>query len=152
MEPLARTTLQKTSKYTGQQALHHLFFSGQKQPTLAESEAARHAIKAQLAATTVTTTNNNLASKPSSYHLPPVTTATTTSASQTSTTATAAAPLTPGNQSSYASVVASNKGKIRKKNPAARSPLPSAAKASATLGRLFGPQRDISSGYRFVYF
>ncbi|CEP16545.1 hypothetical protein [Parasitella parasitica] len=53
---------------------------------------------------------------------------------------------------SFAFFAASNKGEKRKKKPSARSPLPSAAKASATLGRLLGPQSDIPSGYRFVYF
>ncbi|CEP17007.1 hypothetical protein [Parasitella parasitica] len=46
---------------------------------LAESEAARHALEAQLAATAVTTTD--LASKPSSSRPPPATTAPSASAS-----------------------------------------------------------------------
>ncbi|KAK4521479.1 Thymidylate synthase [Mucor velutinosus] len=118
---------------------------------LAESEAARHALEAQLAAATGTTTS--LAPKPSSSCPPPATTTTTTaSASTTCTNATSATILSPGNQPSFAAVVASNTGAKRKKKPAARPPPPSATKASATLARLFAPQSDIPSGYQFVYY
>ncbi|KAK4509911.1 Flavin_Reduct domain-containing protein [Mucor velutinosus] len=118
---------------------------------LAESEAARHALEAQLAAATGTTTS--LAPKPSSSHPPPATTTTTTApTSTTCTNATSATSSSPGNQPSFAAVVASNTGAKRKKKPAARPPPPSATKASATLARLFAPQSDIPSGYQFVYY
>ncbi|KAK4511153.1 uncharacterized protein ATC70_012365 [Mucor velutinosus] len=121
---------------------------------LAESEAARQALEAQLAAATGTATS--LAPKPSSSRPPPATTTTTTASASVSTTctnATSVTPSSPGNQLSFASVVASNVDAKRKKKPAARPPPPpSVSKASATLARLFAPQSDIPYGYQFIYF
>lgn len=107
----------------------------------------------QLAAATVTTTTNNTTpiTLPAATTTTIATTATTTTATNTTNTTAATKTNTPGNQSSFASV-ASNAGKKRKKKPASP-PLPSTTKASATIGRLFGPQSsDIPSGYQFVYF
>lgn len=112
----------------------------QLKSALTESQAACHTLEVQLAAVTVTPTSN-LAT--------PTTTTTATTTANTTAAATATT-TTPGDQSSFASV-ASNAGKKRKKKPAPP-PLPSMTKASATIGRLFGPQSDIPSGYQFVYF
>ncbi|KAI8635888.1 hypothetical protein BD408DRAFT_356694 [Parasitella parasitica] len=114
---------------------------------LAESEAARHVLEAQLAASNVTPAN--LAPQPSTSRSSPALDLTTPTAPPTPPKATAANSLPPGNKPSFASVVASTKGEKRKKRPAA-SP-PSLHKATATVSRLFGPQTDTPSGYQFVY-
>lgn len=118
----------------------------QLKTALAESQAACHTLEVQLAAVTVTPITNP--TTPTT--LPAATTTNITITTANTTTTAATTTTTPGNQSSFASV-ASNAGKKRKKKPAPP-PLPSMTKASATIGRLFGPQSDIPSGYQFVYF
>ncbi|KAK4521476.1 white collar 2 type of transcription factor [Mucor velutinosus] len=120
----------------------------QLKTALAESEAARDALAAQLAAINAQSTTNvaptTIDVVSSNTPTPPSTTSaskSTPSYSQSQVTA----------QPSFAAVVASNAGAKRKKKPAARPP-PSATKASATLARLFAPQSDIPSGYQFVYY
>ncbi|KAK4518195.1 uncharacterized protein ATC70_001546 [Mucor velutinosus] len=121
----------------------------QLKTALAESEAARDALAAQLAAINAQSTTNvaptTIDAVSSNTPTPPSTTSaskSTPSYSQSQVTA----------QPSFAAVVASNTGAKRKKKPAARPPPPSATKASATLARLFAPQSDIPSGYQFVYY
>lgn len=120
---------------------------------LAESESARHALEAELAAisshaaptaTTKATTTPNVA--PNDTHAPKL----ATSAPNSTPTSATTSPGTP-NQSSFTLVESKKSGKKRKNKPATP-PTPNAAKASATIARLFGPQSDLPSGYQFVYF
>ncbi|KAK4514395.1 uncharacterized protein ATC70_001990 [Mucor velutinosus] len=121
----------------------------QLKTALAESEAARDALAAQLAAINAQSTTNNVA---------PTTIDVVSSDTPTPPSTTFASKSTPSysqsqvtTQPSFALVASKKSGKKRKNKPASPPP-PSATKASATLARLFAPQSDIPSGYQFIYF
>lgn len=110
---------------TAQVEISHLRAAlADSQSALAESESARKALEAQVA----------LLSTPTTTKIVPTTTPTTA----------AATPAT-------ASVSAANTASKKRKKKPVPPPLPSLSKASAIVGRLFGPQTDIPSGYQFVY-
>ncbi|KAL9536738.1 hypothetical protein MBANPS3_012406 [Mucor bainieri] len=120
----------------------------QLKSALAESEAARQALAAELTALKSQSTTNATSSTPTPVVQSAPHTHTTTAPTPSPQPTAASSNAT---QSSFTLVESKKSGKKRKNKPIAPPP-PNAKKASATIARLFAPHSDIPSGYQFVYF